>query len=391
MADIRRLDVETDADDIFALSQFAFQYELSGDALSKKQVEAKRHIIWGLMDDDRLAAKLHLIPLACYINGKTFDMGGISSVATWPEYRRQGAVKQLLYYALKHMRTNGQTLSFLHPFSFAFYRKYGWEHTFSQKTYTMPIDRLKREWGAKGYVRRMNDDIPALDSIYTAYAKQFNGTLVRDDKWWTQRVLQGKWHQAAAYSTYGQAEGYLLYNVKNGRLTVHELVYNTPNAHKLLLHFIANHDSMVDTVEMAVPENDHLPLLVDEPRFEQTIKPYFMARIVDVQAFLKQYPFLPGSAESVTLHIADPFLPENNGTYQLSHIGPDTNVTHLRTDIHGQAGSIHCGVQQLTSMVTGFSRPLELYNAGLIHGDKYSVEQLENVIPQQQTYFPDFF
>ncbi|QKY70983.1 enhanced intracellular survival protein Eis [Lentibacillus sp. CBA3610] len=390
MAEIKRLSLATDVDGIFELSQFAFQYSLTEADLNKKKEEAERHIIWGWMEDDQLAAKLHLIPLACYINGKVFEMGGVSSVATWPEFRRQGAVKQLLHHSLQYMRQHGQTLSFLHPFSFAFYRKYGWEHTFSEKAYTTPIAQLKRQWEAYGYVRRIEDDIEVLQAVYTAYAKKFNGMLARDEKWWKQRVLKGDWHKAAAYNSDGKAEGYLLYKVKEGKLSVQELVYTSLNAQKLLLQFIANHDSMAETVDMVVPENDNLSLIVGEPRFEQKINPYFMARIVDVFTFLKEYPFHNGTVESVILHVDDAFLPENNGVYQLSQIGSDTNVTHLQSNV-GQAAGIYCGVQQLTSIMMGYKRPTEMYHAGLIHGKPEQIERLEQIIPRRQTYFPDFF
>src|SRR5699024_5796153 len=341
------------------------------------------------MENNQLVAKLHLLPLSCYINREPFEMGGVSSVATWPEYRRQGAVKELLHHALHHMRQHGQTLSFLHPFSFAFYRKYGWEYTFSEKAYTIPITVLKRHWKASGYVRRIEDDIAALHKVYTEYAKKFNGTLVRDEKWWKQRVLRESWHKAAAYDDEGKAEGYILYNVKEEKVNVHEFAFATLNAQKLLLQFIANHDSMAETVEITVPENDDLPLLVDEPRFEQKISPYFMARIVDVFAFLKAYPFKKGTSRPVTLHVTDAFLPENDRDYQLSQTGTGTNVTCVQSDIGGEG--IQCSVQQLTSALMGYKRPVELYAADLIQGKPEQIERLENFIPDRQTFFPDFY
>src|SRR5690625_1180692 len=124
MTNIKQL-TEKDYDQIFSLSQYAFQYELSYEELEKKKAEAKQHKIWGWMEGEEMGAKLHIIPLASYINGKTFNMGGISSVATWPEYRRKGLVKKLLSHALHDMKKNEQHLSLLHPFSFPFYHKYG--------------------------------------------------------------------------------------------------------------------------------------------------------------------------------------------------------------------------------------------------------------------------
>lgn len=110
-----------DYKDIFDLSQFAFQYNLSEEALIEKAREADRHQIVGYRMDGNLAGKLHIIPLEVTIQGKKFMMGGISSVATWPEYRRLGIAKKLLYHALVKMKEQGQVLSYLHPFSVGFY------------------------------------------------------------------------------------------------------------------------------------------------------------------------------------------------------------------------------------------------------------------------------
>src|SRR5699024_2098022 len=139
MDNIKKLST-SDYMEIFELSQFAFQYKLDDEAMKIKKQEADRHTIWGYMDDGSIAAKLHLIPLTIMINGKPFKMGGISSVATWPEYRRQGMAKKLLFHALNHMKAAGQTITFLHPFSFGFYRQYGFEHTFNLKHYTIPVE-----------------------------------------------------------------------------------------------------------------------------------------------------------------------------------------------------------------------------------------------------------
>src|SRR5699024_10388426 len=103
-----------------------------------------------------------------------------SSVATWPEYRRQGMIKHLLRLALYYMRENGQTVSFLAPFSFAFYRKYGWELAFSEKHYSIPMAHLQKSWDAKGYVRRISRDTSLLNRIYNTYAKNYTGMLIRD-------------------------------------------------------------------------------------------------------------------------------------------------------------------------------------------------------------------
>ncbi len=386
MANIKQLN-ETDYDRIFELSQYAFQYELSTSELEKKKAEAKRHKIWGWMEDGELAAKLHIIPLACYINGKTFKMGGISSVATWPEYRRKGMVKELLQHALHDMKENGQQLSFLHPFSFPFYRQYGWEHAFTQQHYSIPVSKLKKDWGANGYVRRVSENPSLLHQLYTSYAASYNGMLTRDEAWWKQRVLKDDTHIAVAYNPQHEAEGYIIFIVKNNEFLVQEIVYNTLNGRKLLLQFIGNHDSMAENAEMIVPEDDQLALLVDEPRFEQQLKPYFMARIVDAASFLAAYPFQGNG--SLAFQVEDTFFPENNGGYQLRVENGKTKVTHVR----GVSGHqiVYCSIQILAGMLLGYRRPVDYFRLGKLQTDQETILQLERMVPEKKTFFADFF
>lgn len=389
MSNIRKL-TEADFDDVFALSQFAFQYKLSDEALLTQKEDARSHTIFGWLENDELAGKVHIIPFSCYIHGEEIDMGGIAAVATWPEYRRQGIIKQLLYESLVEMKKQGQVISFLHPFSFAFYRKYGWEYTFNQKHYKVPIKDFNKAWGTHGYVRRVHDNLPLLQKIYQTYAKRYNGMLARDEHRWRYHVLSEDLITVVAYNESGEAEGYLMFQVKNRLFTVKEIVATTLNGWKLLLEFIANHDSMVEEVKMIVPENDQLSLLLDNPRFEQRIYPYFMARIVDVPTFLEAYPFQGhGEVLELSLAIQDDFFPENSGIYQLSCNGGNVNIT--RSKMTETQGDIHCSIQQLTSMLIGFKRPLELYELGLITGKRTKIEQLERIVPSKQTYLMDFF
>jgi predicted acetyltransferase len=383
---IKQLNLAHDYHDIFTLSQFAFQYKLSEEDLAKKRQEAEQHTIWGVMVEEKLAAKLHLIPLTVTIHGKPFEMGGISSVATWPEFRRNGMVKDLLAHALQHMKENGQLISYLHPFSVPFYRKYGWEITFNEKLYKIPFDKLKQNWNVDGYVRRIKPDIDLLNTVYRNYAKNYTGPILRDEKWWKQRVLKEDVHIAMAFHETGQPEGYIVFEVKDKLFTVIEIAYQSLKGLKLLMQFIGKHDSMAENAELVVPENDNIPLLLREPRFETKVDPYFMARVVDVQKFLEQYPFVSSTSnDTISIYVEDEFLPDNTGTYCLHQGGKVVTYESKK-----EAGVV-CTIQQFTVMFLGYKRPLDLYHLGLIQGDIQAINELEQLIPRQQTYFPDFF
>lgn len=388
MENIKKLS-EIDHEAVFSLSEFAFQYQLTNEQITTKKEEIAFHDIWGWMEEGKLAAKLHIIPLQCYIGNRVVEMGGINAVATWPEYRRKGIVKQLLQHSLKKMKEDGQVVSFLHPFSFGFYRKYGWELGFVNKEYSIPMESLKQvKWHAAGYVRRIEKDSPLLQSIYSDYARKFNGMLIRNDYWWKYRVFNEKYQTAVSYNVDEKADGYIIYHVKNDVFTVEEIVYHSIEAKKVLFQFIANHDSMAIKVEMSVPENDALPLLMENPNFRQELKPYFMVRIVDVEAFLQQYPFREvEKMESFSITVEDEFFQENEGIYQIS----------TKQEVVKNSGrtkrdwNINCSIQMLSMVMLGYKRPEELWDLGLISGDRQAVVLLDKLVPERQTHLADFF
>src|SRR5699024_1904683 len=130
------------------------------------------------------------------------------------------------------------------------------------------------------------------------------------------RVLTKNYQIAVAYNEQDEPGGYVLYQVKDRVVDVRELAYNGLHEQKLLLNFLANHDSMAQEVKLTVPEQNNLSLLLDDPRFEQKLVPYFMARIVDVPKFLQSYPF--DKEGRITFVITDDFFPVNTGSYQLN-------------------------------------------------------------------------
>lgn len=386
MTQIKQL-TEKDFDAIFELSAFAFQFELDEAERKRREEEAARHEIYGYMVDEQLAGKVHIIPLSINIGGHSFNMGGISAVATWPEYRRRGIAKDLLQHSLRKMKENGQVISLLHPFLVGFYRKYGWELAYVQKKYTIPIEKLKRDWQTNGYVRRSATQ-SELNNLYQTFAQKYNGMLERDEKWWQQRVLADSAVQiAVVYAASGEPEGYIIYKVKENVLTVKDYAYTTQNGLRLIYEFIGNHDSMAKEVQLTVPENDVLPLHLADPMFSQSLEPYFMARIVDVHAFLKQYPFI-GENESVMIDVTDDSMPENSGCYQLKVIQDVATVTKVK---QGAKGDVQCSVQQLAQIFLSFKRAPELFENGLISGEKSAIQCLDRMIPNRQTYLGDFF
>ncbi|WEK54553.1 MAG: GNAT family N-acetyltransferase [Candidatus Cohnella colombiensis] len=394
---LRQLRTE-EFDQSIALSQFAFQFVLPADMLEDMRKKFKPDDYWGIFDEsDRLTSKLILLPLQLWVQGRTFAMGGIAGVASWPEARRQGGVKQLLLHALETMRANGQSVSMLHPFAFPFYHKFGWEFTIERKQYTIPVGLLPPRVQTEGRVARIakqevNAIFAVIDPVYATYASQFSGTLVRNVEWWENRILNKAGEFAVYYNEAGKAEGYVFCEVASRKMTIHEWVNVTETARLALWTYVSNHDSMIDEVVMKAPVEDPLPFLLSNPRIKQEIEPYFMSRIVDAEAFIGEYPWMVSNQdETLVIRLSDKVAAWNEGLFRLTIAAEGTAVLSRIDPSEETVQDAACDIQTLTALLLGGRSATLLAETGRLQANGETVALFERRIPRRQTYLMDFF
>jgi predicted acetyltransferase len=386
------------------LASFAFQYTIPKEEWETAILNEVPAEVWGGFDGDQLVAQVRIRPLRTYLQGRIVEMGGIAAVASWPEYRRGGIVASLLIRSLSVMKEAGQSISFLTPFSFAFYRRYGWETYTDRKRLTVETALLPRIESARvpGQVVRVDQDIDLLSPLYELYASKFNGMLNRS-KEWSKELLERKKGQVSVYrDVQGVPQGYVHYQVKSNELFIHELITLNHEAQLGLWRYIANHDSMIQKVVYMAPSNDSLSFLLDNPRIKQEIEPYFMARVVDVEKLIEQYSFLPSMDRkarwsenkpvSLSIHIHDPYALWNDGLWELT-VAADGSATisRMEADQHTALMPLSCDIQTLSTLLMGYMRANYLYEIGRLQGDRDAAQLLEAIVPESTTFLSDFF
>ncbi|GGO06909.1 GNAT family N-acetyltransferase [Saccharibacillus kuerlensis] len=398
--EIKRL-TDQDFDANIELAEYAFLYKLSAEQKEERRTRFADEPVWGVFENGELCAKLALLPLEVYIHGQQIKMGGIAGVSTWPEKRRQGMVSRLLRRALEEMKEQGQLLSYLHPFSVAFYRKYGWELFTENKNISIPVDKLPARKNVPGRVVREVRDIDVLKSIYDRAVVRYNGAMARSGSWWKNRIMNDISYTAVYYNEAGEAEAYVLYEIENRLWITEEIFWLNETARQGLWDFIINHDSKLKEVQLKLPVDDPMPLLLSNPMVKQEIEPYFMGRIVDAAEFIKAYPFAQiGSSSRFALRIEDRDAPWNEGTWiwTVSPEGEGKLEAVKQNDESNSEGIEQLGDQEisvpigiLTSMLLGYRRPSDLQRFGLLNTSEVLAEQLDALIPTRTPYLPDYF
>lgn len=261
---------------------------------SKRPVLQQAEVFGWFTPDDQLVSQICIYPCTVNIHGKLFKMGGVTGVGTYPEYANMGLMSDLIRLAMEKMRGNGQYISYLYPYSIPYYRRKGWEILSDHMTFKITDMQMPKAVDVPGHAKRLEVNHPDVKAVYDRYARVNHGALIRDKFEWAE---YWRWENedertaAVYYDVNEQPQGYMFYWIEEDVFHIKEMNYLTQEARKGLWNFIAAHFSMIDLIKGEVYKNEPLAFLLDDSQITETIEPYIMARIVDVHAFLENYPY----------------------------------------------------------------------------------------------------
>lgn len=360
------------------------------EMIRAKSPTLEQAYVKGWFDGDKLISQVAVYPMKVRIFNKTYDMGGLTGVGTYPEYANQGLMHKLLYQALKNMKENKQSISFLYPYSIPYYRRKGWEIVSDKITYEIKDYQLPKNKQVSGEVERFDVESDEVKRAYERFAYQTHGALIRDDLAWNEYWLWDSDDLMAAiyYNDKNEPDGYVLYWIKEEVFHIKDMIFINEEARTGLWNFISAHFSMINKVVGDTYTDEPLAFLFEDADIKESISPYFMARIVDLEDFIEQYPF---KADNVvrewTFKMDDPLLTWNQGYFKLiidksgkGKVSRTCEKTEDRIDI-----------QTMTTMLLGYKRPDYLYKIGRISCSNETVDMLEDAIEQQTPYFSDYF
>lgn len=360
------------------------------EMIRAKSPTLRRADVLGWFDGNKLISQVAVYPMKVRIFGKTYEMGGLTGVGTYPEYANQGLMHKLLYEALKNMRKLNQTISYLYPYSIPYYRRKGWEIISDKITYEIQDYQLPKNKQVSGEVERVSPESEQIKEAYERFAIQTHGALLRDELAWNEYFLWDADDLMAAiyYSEKNEPDGYVIYRIADEVFHIKDMVFVNEEARIGLWNFIGAHFSMITKVIGNTFTDEPLAFLLEDAAIKETISPYYMARIVDLEEFIAQYPFKPDTMEREwTFIMDDPLLSWNQGTFTLriDTKGKGTIVKSMNKS------SDRIDIQTMTTMLLGYKRPDYLHKIGRIFCNSDTVDMLEDAIEQQTPYFSDYF
>lgn len=394
MTENLRLTTDEDREAFYQLYQYAFNRQ---DAPARRAFFMDRYQhgwIYGLHDQDKLVSGLYSLPFEVNFHGVKYGMNGIGDVMSAPEYSGRGGAGKLLTAALNEMATNHVELSYLAPFSYAYYRKFGYEQTFNHAVQTMAakdLPRLKPSDFSGTITRYGNDGLALVNAFYAAQPANQRGGLIRPEWWLNYLTLKHAWSVAIYRNTTGKIEGYLIYERQTTNFAIQEWASSTPVAFERLANFVTKHGTSFETFSYESPSDEHgLDLLADPYPLAVKTVPYMMARIVLLHDFIKKYPFTGTDLTPMRLAITDATLQQNQGIWELALVAGKVTMNRVTTDLTKRS-ALQLSVQQLTKALFGTRSLTSEWQHGQITGDLAAAQRLDAVLVHEKPALIDYF
>ena len=326
------------------IATVAFHQRMEDPEKAKQESEKETSQHWGAFHEDgTLMAHIINNQYMSWLDGTLVRNGGIGAVSTLPEYRMEGAVREIFKALLAHAYSDGEVISTLYPFSHAFYRKFGYETVCWKNIYEFRPAVL-RGYAFSGEARLWKQGMPVSGwtELYNRFASSYNLAIFRDDRSMGD-LLKGEYYKDRKFCYMlhenGKPAAYLVFqdirHDPQAILDVQDLAWDGPRGLQAILGFLARFSADYGSIRLFLPRDIELLSLIRSPLaydIRKTTEQSYMIRVIHAAKALETMKKPAGTC--FVIRVTDDLIPENNGIWKVTTGGvsptgeePDLTVT----------------------------------------------------------------
>lgn len=360
--------------DYLRAEHIPFGVQISDDEMKK---QSQRYGAWDTLaafEGGRIVATAGDWDMELTVPGMTqVHAPGVTAVGVLPTHRRQGLLTAMMRKQLDDYRGRGEAVATLLAAESVIYGRfgYGWATT----SMAGQLDRTRASFvtdvgtGLQLQLLDRPEAAKVLPDVFDLARRRQPGEVSRPDGWWQEFVRDPEWMRDGASEMFhvvcrdGADAGFISYRMKENwddnipqyTLRVVQLVASSPEVRAALWRYSLDVD-LVGTIAFEnLPIQDPVRWMLRDPRRLRTtsVSDWLWVRLVDVAKALQARRYR--TQDRLVLDVVDPFLPENEGRYELegspdgarckrSTANPDLALTVA------ELGSAYLGGMSLTAL-----------------------------------------
>lgn len=323
-------------------------------------------------DDGVIVSTLLCQPMPVYINGGLVSHASAGAVATIPEARCKGCAGAMMAETVRLLRAQKIHLSSLWPFSFPYYRKFGWEIGSETRSYSAPGNVFVELGDAAKARGPKQGDFAQIKLVYDDWAQNYNCLTQRSDKWWDRVVSvkeplkmvtePGDDRGVVVHVSDGRVDGYVAYKVGGDAETksvdVNEIAYMQPQDRRDMLALLG---SIVPEgrIGFNAPMDDLFLQELPNPRLITTgVNASFQFRVINPPAAMQCLTVDEAVSGKVTFSISDPVFKEG---WEFGIAVEDGEVSLVKPD---QKRKLEMDVQTFARLYSGYLTAFDALELG---------------------------
>jgi len=339
--------------------------------------------------DGEIVSSLLCTPGEAMFRDDVVALSAVGGVATLPEHRKKGYAGMMMREAVRILHRNGWHTSALWPFSYNYYRKFGWEVGSEHRMYAVPSEVARGLAAPDGVRPATESDLPEMSRVADRFARRYNCVTVHDDLWWNCILATHRFrfdgdsnpktsHCPWVHESDGKIDGYAIFEVRGeGEQTsveATEIAADTAHARRAILSRLA--ETGAQTLTFYAPLDDGFRQELPDPDLVKTeMHSGFQFRVVNPPAALELRTADPGVKGRIGFQVSDPVL----GGFEFDVEVGDGRISRAKSSASKR---LSMDVQTFSQLYCGYVRPARAAELGRLAATSAgAVEFAERLFP----------
>ena len=360
----------------------SFEDAQKQDWLKNWHQPQKRDWAFVAVDDGKVVSNLcFFVTDDDVIRGNPVMFGGVWAVATEPQYRRRGLVKDLFDISFEKMHSEGAVLSILDPFYRPFYEQFGYALAENRAKHVFSRQQLKHVKGSTditSYEAMDSKDIEKAMEVERSMAR-FGSRFFMFERTWRDVLKRGNLHILERDSEPVGTVRFIFKRASFGHafdLQVDLTRYTTDDVFPSILELVYNYIPNVQTITWWNDAEVPLRHFFLDHNAETFQFGSMMMRVVDLEGYCKSIRIPEQANEDVIVELRDSQCPWNSGVYTLTPMNGS-----LTAETVNRAPDIILSEFQLSEVISGVSPATQLRAFKEIECEREIATRLEAIFP----------
>jgi predicted acetyltransferase len=317
------------------------------------------------------------------IRGEPIPFSAVWGVATLPQHRRKGLIRNLFIESFKKMKDLGLSLSILAPFYKTYYEKFG---------YSLAEHRLRHEFPrvllrlVKGDDKITNRELTDPSDAKVAQKVQSSMSRFGSRNFHTLSTLERmiKQHHFHLFERDSKPVGIVKFHFTKVKddvldLSVYATAYTTDDVFPSIVELVGHYATNATTIRWYCdPEVPVRYYMDDLQNWNSVDWSGMMMRVIDLEAYCTSISVPEIATESVTLKLEDTMCPWNTGTFRLTPKGGRLSCERLDNEKDADVSMHALG---LSEIIGGLTPPLTLHSLRRLDCSVDTAKKLEAIFP----------